>query len=118
MKWVKALRSGKYEQTCGVLRRAKDSTYGVAHCCLGVLCDISEQGEWGVGDTAYGMTQYKCVGGGDDTALPPMVQEWAGMKSEGGTRAGKRKNLMHLNDNSRYTFEKIANIIEKEWKDL
>lgn len=39
-KWVEALRSGKYEQATGWLRE------GNRYCCLGVLCDISGQGEW------------------------------------------------------------------------
>ncbi len=39
-KWLKALRSGEYEQTIEVLH---DNT---GYCCLGVLCDISGLGEW------------------------------------------------------------------------
>lgn len=41
-KWIEALRSGKYEQAQRVLRRHDGSAY----CCLGVLCDVSGQGEW------------------------------------------------------------------------
>jgi hypothetical protein len=33
-RWVKALRSGKYPQTDGALRREN------SFCCLGVLCDV------------------------------------------------------------------------------
>jgi len=36
-KWLKALRSGGYEQGRTVLHSNKDNTY----CCLGVACDIS-----------------------------------------------------------------------------
>ncbi|WP_024516788.1 hypothetical protein [Bradyrhizobium sp. Tv2a-2] len=39
-KWVKALRSGKYQQARGQL---KD---GDRYCCLGVLCDIAGRGEF------------------------------------------------------------------------
>lgn len=39
-RWVKALRSGKYEQARGCLR--DDSGY----CCLGVLLDVCGEGEW------------------------------------------------------------------------
>lgn len=39
--WVEALRSGKYKQTRGRLR--KDATH---FCCLGVLCDIVAPGQW------------------------------------------------------------------------
>lgn len=39
-KWIEALRSGKYQQTHGVLRR------GDRYCCLGVLCSLNDDGEW------------------------------------------------------------------------
>lgn len=34
-KWIKALRSGKYKQTTGVLKS------GDHYCCLGVLCKVA-----------------------------------------------------------------------------
>lgn len=34
LKWTKALRSGKYKQTKGVLQDEK------GYCCLGVACDV------------------------------------------------------------------------------
>ena len=37
--WVAALRSGKYEQTKGVLMHADQ----VRACCLGVLCDLQAE---------------------------------------------------------------------------
>ena len=40
-KWVKALRSGKYEQCTGRLHLKGDG-----YCCLGVLCDIVGAGRW------------------------------------------------------------------------
>lgn len=40
MKWIKALRSGKYKQTSEVLRQT-DENGKVGHCCLGVLAEIS-----------------------------------------------------------------------------
>jgi hypothetical protein len=36
--WVEALRSGKYEQVKGILRKELENGYG--HCCLGVLCEV------------------------------------------------------------------------------
>lgn len=39
-KWIKALRSGKYEQGRERLR----SPHGF--CCLGVLCDIVDPSKW------------------------------------------------------------------------
>lgn len=40
-KWIEALRSGKYKQGVGVLRSATDK-----FCCLGVLCDITDNNSW------------------------------------------------------------------------
>lgn len=37
VKWLKALRSGKYEQGHGVLHSLEKNNY----CCLGVLCKIA-----------------------------------------------------------------------------
>src|SRR6267378_1173296 len=39
-KWVKALRSGDYQQTDGVLRRGYMDGGGFGYCCLGVLGDV------------------------------------------------------------------------------
>jgi hypothetical protein len=39
-RWVEALRSGRYQQGTGLLR--KDDAY----CCLGVLCDLVEPENW------------------------------------------------------------------------
>lgn len=36
-KWIKALRSGKYNQGTGCLKDFENKTF----CCLGVLCDIA-----------------------------------------------------------------------------
>jgi hypothetical protein len=38
-KWVKALRSGKYEQGTHWLEKEKDEG-GKTYCCLGVACEI------------------------------------------------------------------------------
>ena len=39
-KWVRALRSGKYEQATGALRNED------GFCCLGVLCDVYDPDKW------------------------------------------------------------------------
>jgi hypothetical protein len=41
-RWVTALRSGKYRQGQGRLRRENET-----FCCLGVLCDIVAPDRWG-----------------------------------------------------------------------
>lgn len=46
-KWLKALRSGKYTKTTGILREVDEEGSGDYHfCCLGVLCDITGKGSW------------------------------------------------------------------------
>lgn len=40
-KWLDALRSGQYEQGRGTMR-TEDNKF----CCLGVLCDLLDPGEW------------------------------------------------------------------------
>lgn len=40
--WLEALRSGKYEQARGSLRKIVDGTTR-GHCCLGVLCDVHQK---------------------------------------------------------------------------
>ena len=40
-KWIKALRSGDYDQT-----DQKMVSHDDKFCCLGVLCNISGAGEW------------------------------------------------------------------------
>lgn len=113
-KWVKALRSGKYKQTTNAELKSKDGSY----CCLGVLCEISKKSEWEVGP--FSMC-YLDAGG----FLPTIVQEWAGMDDNKGTLPKPVKNdqklyivnLAALND-SGMSFKRIANVIEKNYKDL
>lgn len=49
-KWLEALRSGKYTQTRGKLRRTaqqgNDPDRIPGFCCLGVLCDIIDPNAW------------------------------------------------------------------------
>ncbi len=57
-KWLKALRSGRYKQTKGFLRR------GDHYCCIGVLCQIQRANfeklnmkELKIGKYADGLTE-------------------------------------------------------------
>lgn len=81
--WVEALRSGKYKQGKGSLRRVPSRSNDVdKFCCLGVLCDLhskafpdtgrqSQWSQWG---------QYDFV----DAYLPNTVKKWACLTSDGG----------------------------------
>lgn len=118
MKWVRALRSGKYNQTQGTLRNSQ------GYCCLGVLCDISKEGEW-AGNHYWGSL------GSTTGVLPKVVQIYAGMsnlKGEHTTHLGERRSLVGYND-AHYTdpktgkkrsttFQEIADWIEINYKAL
>lgn len=85
-KWVEALRSGKYEQGHGALR--KDDKF----CCLGVLCDVVDPNGWS--EDCYWRGEY---------ALPPS-------HVLGNLTAS---DLVYLNDEKNLSFEQIADYIEK-----
>lgn len=96
-KWVKALRSGEYEQG----RLALYSRDG--HCCLGVLCEVAGMKPRGrAGDYFYG-TQ--------DTYAPPKAMRFVGLARKDGDFGGEE--LTSLNDDGK-SFSEIADIIESE----
>jgi hypothetical protein len=101
--WVKALRSGKYEQTKYVLFEADRNAF----CCLGVACDISglPPEEWH---------------GSDYTVLPQEVKEKLNLSSKCGrfVDGANYTSLVMCNDSLGYSFEHIADIIESEPKRL
>lgn len=131
--WVAALRSGKYRQGKGTLRKVDD--YAItgtdfSYCCLGVLCEIAV--EHGIvtrevdstGRTRYVGTQYvgeKAAGGSTDF-LPHPVRQWANIPSDNGgevqisTPSGllAHVSLISLNDDRDYDFLDIANLIEEQ----
>ena len=114
MKWVKALESGKYEQTDGELRGAS------GYCCLGVLCDIvgkdvgltpSEEGTGFQEDDAY-----------HNELLPQSVIDYVGFQSDDGAikqygRNKKPTSLACLNDKG-MSFKRIAKIIRRRYNEL
>jgi hypothetical protein len=106
--WCEALRSGKYKQGKGALKR--DGSF----CCLGVLCDISGISKW---NDYSALNTYL----GRDGILPESVQEWAGMGSQLG-ELPVAPDLSELNDGNNdehgKTFAEIADIIEKNWEVL
>lgn len=104
--WLKALRSGKYQQGKNQLRN------GDRFCCLGVLCEVYRQdtgkGRWTRGESfVAGDSEDCCV-------LPDAVMAWAALSGDT-PRLGPRKNSAYattLNDNGR-SFSYIADRIEK-----
>lgn len=112
-KWVKALRSGKYEKGEGALRDYNDK-----YCCLGVACEIfgieakkvAPSGDGGY-ESGY---QYDLSLG----LLPDVLQERLGLTSEGNLPKSvllnglALKSLVSLND-SGASFKRIASVIER-----
>jgi hypothetical protein len=139
-KWAKALRSGDYQQIDGRLRSYEPDDRGkYSYCCLGVLCELHRQefnadgsghryawGEAKKNEASKPTTAYDSHV--DD--LPPSVKEWAGIEmnspvvyldDEELTDAGEGGapiELIGLNDDAGWSFERIANVIEEQWKDL
>lgn len=99
--WIAKLRSGEYTQGTGSLR---DS--GNKYCCLGVLCEVAvedglipegtliENGEY------YGYDEHASF-------LPTSVASVYNV--------GETHELIRLNDQEKWSFEKIADYIEKNF---
>jgi hypothetical protein len=107
--WADKLESGEYAQGRAALRN------GDKFCCLGVLCDISEQGEWVKADNSV---VFKYLDKSD--SIPPLVLEWAGMSHTNGffkIDLTEKFLLSTLNDKGR-TFVELAAIIRENWKQL
>jgi hypothetical protein len=105
MKWVKALRSGKYKQGFGTMRDHNDN-----FCVLGVLCNIHAQEHPEIAKKETYKRSYL----GSSGALPKQVQKWAGFQSDSpkiGTGLYS-KTLIHLNDSRRMSFKELAAVIE------
>ena len=109
-KWVAALRSGEYKQGTDYLNANGN------FCCLGVLTDlyIQEKGleweeNWMNGEASHFLSEGE---------LPPVdVLQWAGMNNIESVELdqfGNRVEYHLLNDDYKYTFEQIADIVEKE----
>ena len=113
-KWVDALRSGKYEQGHGQLRK------GDRYCCLGVACDVYIQemggGEWIAGTRRTDDWWFANEKTGYDAVLPDIVREWLGLSKNAGEYVldGQPRALTKLNDDYQMSFRNIAIIIESE----
>lgn len=90
--WCKALRSGDYIQTKGVLRNE------AGYCCLGVLEDL------------YLRQQGVELGLCEEAHLDQPVVEWAGLCVQ--SPSVDRCYLTTLNDVHKLSFPQIADIID------
>ncbi len=99
VKWVAALRSGKFEQTRNVLRGASGG-----FCCLGVLLDVSSLGgHWERGGV-YSTPEYE------------IEADLCRLRENLGISVEAHNKLVHMNDGERgerqHSFAEIADWIE------
>jgi hypothetical protein len=111
--WVKELRSGKYEKTKGILQD------GVGFCCLGVLCKVGEDNGVFVkkymGELIGTNLHTRLIGTNLQTQKD--ISEWSGMVTISGVFSDD-VSLINLNDEEDYTFNQIADVIERSWEEL
>lgn len=92
--WIDTLRSGRYRQARGRLKRTEYPDG--AFCCLGVLCDIYDNGKWSGG-----------VYAGQQNSPPVDIRDNAGLT------AADVDDLINLNDNQKLPFTEIADYVEQ-----
>lgn len=100
-RWVKALRSGEFQQGKGYLKllpfgRQKATRY----CCLGVLCQIE-----GVREN-HSFDAKSVNFGKSNTRLSDYMLRKIGLNES------EMKNLMRMNDSGDKTFKQIAQYIQ------
>lgn len=121
--WVAELRSGKYKQGKGRLKK-KDryNDDAICHCCLGVLCEILEPEGFKVKETSleYGTFQHSFGGKTYQESYPNQAK-----LREIGLFPSTYKRLAQLNDGESHvengkwvsgrthSFEEIADYIEE-----
>lgn len=102
--WVDALRSGDYKQGQKVLHHTKNNSF----CCLGVLCDLAVKNGVKINIKENSVTSYD----GEYETLPEKVIEWSELLDQSPDSNDPLITLAGLND-IEYTFDQIADIIEK-----
>jgi hypothetical protein len=104
--WVKALRSGKYDQTTETLE--KDGAY----CCLGVLCVVAGQD---IPDDANDLDSYEYESGEDDEdeILLFDMRPFRDQCGLGTAPDSLQNKLVKMNDDENKTFAEIADWIEQ-----
>lgn len=86
-RWVAALRSGDFKQAKRKLAVKNNPETPMAHCCLGVLCELAvEDGIVEARNVPYGIGVIREFGKDDTRSwtqaqLPEEVAEWAGFVS-------------------------------------
>lgn len=108
-RWTAALRSGEYKQGYGTLSRDNE------FCCLGVLCDLA------VKEGVTELTNWETIDGAlvydqETAVLPFSVRKWAEIDQAQGVFSGAEQingaALSELNDSGKFSFNKIADLID------
>ena len=126
-KWVKALRSGDYQQGKASLCREDQDSGECEYCCLGVACDTLTTNEWIKGEPSGSYPYYAVwsIGELKEFAMPSAGDKYgwgwtettsfpnrAALK-EMGLDVAYAQELAELNDKG-WSFKRIANKIEKD----
>ena len=111
-KWVKALRSGEYQQTRGALCN-RNSRKKPSYCCLGVLCDVTGLGKWsklrGEDFVAFYFIDPK-TGKEEEAVTSTPIS----LDDKYNIERNEIINLIHMNDDKGCSFEEIAAFIEEK----
>lgn len=119
--WIDALRSGEYEQGAAYLRAVGKDGLPDTFCCLGVLTDLAVKAgviPEGGPDIVDGLP---CRVYGEDAVmnmLPSEVMEWADIETQAGrlkSEVSGLETLWELNDNAKFSFDQIADVIEAQF---
>ena len=106
-RWVKALRSGEYEQTTGILHGDE------GYCCLGVLCDLYAKEHdvfWNYNSNTMRYDMF-----GEDLNLPLKVVEWASVnRNPAVVQEGMGTTTLSFMNDGGFDFNQIAQIIEEQ----
>lgn len=105
--WLKALRSGEYEQGTGQLKRV--SSDGPVYCCLGVLEDLAVKAGITEGWDERSRDDKKSHGYKATLSVP--VMDWADLDTD--SPYADAEPLYRWNDTYRKTFSEIADLIEE-----
>lgn len=117
-KWVKALRSGEYEQ--GQNKLLERTNEGDKFCCLGVLCNIYAQEHPGTGFKEEKDGSLTWYFNETDVLLPKDVAKWADLDKDirlyevsEYDRKDTEDLLAYLNDDKEMNFNQIADWIDE-----
>lgn len=117
--WVDALRSGKYRQGAGKLKKFNPKSKHYHYCCLGVACDVAIKNGLNL-DTYTNKTvnndRYVSFEGGA-SFLGFSMMKWLGLYFIDPVvpYEGQHIGLSTLNDNYLLKFKQLADLIEKEY---